>query len=187
MVYLNITPEIEVFYMLFERSLSNFSLTSLKKHIQYLNFQSNIKLDHPVDGLLIVYSTLKLLRYVKRRKTLFSCDTFEGDDEDDFDEGKAVGRLLLALEVGDLGFAEGAGMADFVEALCDGSTIFLMSFFCFSASISSYLNGIENLLELVQTASGSKSFDYSGWGHWEVFQVNSRCLWATKDQTGNIR
>ena len=72
-------------------------------------------------------------------------NTFEGDEEDDF-EDTAVGRLLLALEVGDFGFAEGAlaVVAVFVEALCDGSTIFLMSFFCFSASISSYLIGIED-------------------------------------------
>ena len=72
-------------------------------------------------------------------------NTFEGDEEDD-DDDTAVGRLLLALEVGDLGFAKGATpvAADFVEALCDGSTIFLMSFFCFSASISSYLKDIEN-------------------------------------------
>ena len=48
----------------------------------------------------------------------------------------------MAAEVGDLGFAEGAAVvaiAGFVEALCDGRTIFRMSFFCFSASISSYL------------------------------------------------
>ena len=72
-----------------------------------------------------------------------NCNTFEGDEEDE-DDDTAVGRLLLALEVGDLGFAKGVTpvAADFVEALCDGSTIFLMSFFCFSASISSYLNDI---------------------------------------------
>ena len=31
-VQLNFTPEIEVFYMLFERSLSIFNMTSLKQH-----------------------------------------------------------------------------------------------------------------------------------------------------------
>ena len=70
----------------------------------------------------------------------FDC-TFEGDDEDD-EEMAAADWLLLAAEVGDLGFAEGAALvatAGFVEALCDGRTIFRMSFFCFSASISSYL------------------------------------------------
>ena len=78
-----------------------------------------------------------------------NCNTFEGDEEDD-DDDTAVGRLLLALEVGDLGFAKGATpvAADFGEALCDGSTIFLMSFFCFSASISSYLGGAENYSNL---------------------------------------
>ena len=67
--------------------------------------------------------------------------TFEGDDEDD-EEMAAADWLLLAAEVGDLGFAEGAALvatAGFAEALCDGRTIFRMSFFCFSASISSYL------------------------------------------------
>ena len=33
-VQLNFTPEIELFYMLFERSLSIFSMTYLKQHIQ---------------------------------------------------------------------------------------------------------------------------------------------------------
>ena len=71
----------------------------------------------------------------------FDC-TFEGDDEDDEEMAAAADWLLLAAEVGDLGFAEGAVLvatAGFVEALCDGRTIFRMSFFCFSASISSYL------------------------------------------------
>ena len=38
-VQLDFAPEIEVFYMLFERHLSIFSLTSLKQHIEYVNFQ----------------------------------------------------------------------------------------------------------------------------------------------------
>ena len=33
-VQLNFTPEIELFYMLFQRSLSIFSMTYLKQHIQ---------------------------------------------------------------------------------------------------------------------------------------------------------
>ena len=72
--------------------------------------------------------------------------TFEGDDEDDEEMAADADWLLLAAEVGDLGFTEGAAMvatAGLVEALCDGRTIFRMSFFCFSASISSYLIGIE--------------------------------------------
>ena len=44
----NFNPEIESFYMLFERSLSNFSLSSLKQHIEYFNFRSEIQLEHPV-------------------------------------------------------------------------------------------------------------------------------------------
>ena len=35
---LNFTPEVEVFYMVFERSRSIFSRTSLKQHIEYFNF-----------------------------------------------------------------------------------------------------------------------------------------------------
>ena len=38
-VQLNFTPEIEVFYMLLERSLSFFSVTSFKQHMKYLNFR----------------------------------------------------------------------------------------------------------------------------------------------------
>ena len=37
MVKLNLTPEIEVFYMLSQRSLSIFSMTSVKQHIEYFN------------------------------------------------------------------------------------------------------------------------------------------------------
>ena len=43
-VQLNLTPEIEVFYMLFDRSLSIFSITSLKHHMEYFNFQCKIQL-----------------------------------------------------------------------------------------------------------------------------------------------
>ena len=35
---MNFTSEIEVFYMLFERYLSIFSIKSLKQHIEYFNF-----------------------------------------------------------------------------------------------------------------------------------------------------
>ena len=42
MVQLNFTPEFEVFYMLFDRYLSIFSLTSLKQHMEYFNFRCKI-------------------------------------------------------------------------------------------------------------------------------------------------
>ena len=48
MVQLNFTPEIEVFYRLFERSLSILSITSLKQLMEYFNFRSIIQFDHPV-------------------------------------------------------------------------------------------------------------------------------------------
>ena len=50
-VQLNFTPEIEVFYMMFERPLSIFSMTSLKQHIEYSHFRCKILFDLPVQGL----------------------------------------------------------------------------------------------------------------------------------------
>ena len=47
-VQLKFTAEIEVFYMLFDRSLSIFNMTSLKEHMEYLNFRCKIQLDLPV-------------------------------------------------------------------------------------------------------------------------------------------
>ena len=44
-VQLNFTPEIEVFYLLFEISLPIFSMTSLKQHIECLNFRCKIQSD----------------------------------------------------------------------------------------------------------------------------------------------
>ena len=41
----NLIPEIEVFYMLFDRSLSILSMTSHKQHIEYFNFRCKIQLD----------------------------------------------------------------------------------------------------------------------------------------------
>ena len=38
-VQLNFTPEIEVFYVLFDRSLSIFSMTSLKQSMENFNFR----------------------------------------------------------------------------------------------------------------------------------------------------
>ena len=49
-VQLNFTPKIGVFYMLFERSISIFSLTSLKQHIEYFHFRCEIQLDLPVHN-----------------------------------------------------------------------------------------------------------------------------------------
>ena len=48
MVQLNFTPEIEIFYLLFDVSLSIFSKTSLKHHMEYFNFRCRIQLDIPV-------------------------------------------------------------------------------------------------------------------------------------------
>ena len=45
----NFTPEIEVFYMLFDTSLSIFTLASLKQHMTYFNFRCWIQLDLPVQ------------------------------------------------------------------------------------------------------------------------------------------
>ena len=42
---LNFTPEIEVFYILFERSLSIFKETTVKLLIEYFNFRCTIQLD----------------------------------------------------------------------------------------------------------------------------------------------
>ena len=38
-VQLNFTPEIEVVFMLFDRSLPIFSMTSLNQHMEYFNFR----------------------------------------------------------------------------------------------------------------------------------------------------
>ena len=48
-VQLNLTPEIEVFYILFDRSLSIFSMTFLRQHLEYFNFRCKIQLDLPVE------------------------------------------------------------------------------------------------------------------------------------------
>ena len=47
-VRLNYIPEFEVFCMPFDRPVSIFTMTSVKKYIKYLNFQCKIKLDHLV-------------------------------------------------------------------------------------------------------------------------------------------
>ena len=44
----NFTPEVEVFYMLYERSLSFFRMTSLKQHMGYFNFLCKMQSDLPV-------------------------------------------------------------------------------------------------------------------------------------------
>ena len=45
-VQLDVTPENEVFGMLFVRSLSIFTMTSVKQHIEHFNFRCNIQLVH---------------------------------------------------------------------------------------------------------------------------------------------
>ena len=47
-VQLNFIPEMEVFYLLFNRYPSMFSMTSLKQHMEYFNSQCKIQLDLPV-------------------------------------------------------------------------------------------------------------------------------------------
>ena len=47
MVQLDLTPEIEVFHMLFERSTKDRKI-SIKLHVKYFNFRSLVQLDHPV-------------------------------------------------------------------------------------------------------------------------------------------
>ena len=55
-VQLNFSPEIEVFYMLLERSLSIFSMTSLKQNIEYFSFRCEIQLDLPVHYSSSIFS-----------------------------------------------------------------------------------------------------------------------------------
>ena len=45
---LDLPPLIEVFCILFHRSLPNFTLVSLKQHLEYSNFRCRILLDRPV-------------------------------------------------------------------------------------------------------------------------------------------
>ena len=50
-VQLIFTPLYLVFYMLFERDFSIFSITSLKQRIKYFNFWSKVQLNHHVLAL----------------------------------------------------------------------------------------------------------------------------------------
>ena len=66
-VQLNYIPEIAVLYMLFERSLTIFTMTSLTHHMEYFHFLSKIS-----------WTSLKLfmseLRFIKNKKaTLMNC------------------------------------------------------------------------------------------------------------------
>ena len=72
-VYLNFTPEIEVFHMLFERYLTIFSTTSLKQHTEYLQFHCKFQLDLPInstwpncDSITIVTFQARQQVYTKR-------------------------------------------------------------------------------------------------------------------------
>ena len=55
-VQLSFTPEIEVFYMVFERSI--FIMTSLKKHMEYFHFRCKIQLDLPVHILAFMFTII---------------------------------------------------------------------------------------------------------------------------------
>ena len=69
---LNLTTEIEVFCMLFDRSLSIFSMTSLIQHIEYSHFLCKIQLDLPVVLTLLrdVVIVLLLLHLQRLAKSL---------------------------------------------------------------------------------------------------------------------
>ena len=47
-VQLDSTQEIEVFCMIFDRTLPYITMTSIKQHKEYFNFRSKIQLYHPV-------------------------------------------------------------------------------------------------------------------------------------------
>ena len=47
---LDITPEMEVFHMQFERCHTRNRKRSIKQHIKYFNFRSQVQLDHPVQA-----------------------------------------------------------------------------------------------------------------------------------------
>ena len=51
-VQLDLTTDIEVFYMLFDRSLSIFSTTSLQQHIEYFNLCCKIHLYLPLQWIM---------------------------------------------------------------------------------------------------------------------------------------
>ena len=57
---MNFTPEVQVFYMLIERPLSIFSMTSLKNHIEYFHFRCKILLDLNLPVLMF----LVYVRYI---------------------------------------------------------------------------------------------------------------------------
>ena len=69
-VQLNFTPDMEVFSILFERSLSTyyscflriFSMTSITQHIEY--FRCIIQLDIPVVGVLVAHQVRIVVRPV---------------------------------------------------------------------------------------------------------------------------
>ena len=48
-VQLDLTPEIEVFHLLFERCLTKFRKRSIKQHIKYFNFRSLVQLERPLQ------------------------------------------------------------------------------------------------------------------------------------------
>ena len=57
-VQLDFTPEMEVFYMLFERCYTENRKRSLKHYMKYFDFRSKIQLDHPVNCNKIIITHL---------------------------------------------------------------------------------------------------------------------------------
>ena len=57
-VQLDFTPEMEVFYVLFERCHTKNGKRYLKQHLKYFNFRSKIQLDHPVRFVLSVVTVV---------------------------------------------------------------------------------------------------------------------------------
>ena len=51
LVQLDLTWDIEVFYMLFERCHTKNRKRSIKQHIKYFSFRSCVQLDHPIGFL----------------------------------------------------------------------------------------------------------------------------------------
>ena len=67
LVQLNSTPEIEIFHMLFDRSLSIFSMKSLKQHMECFNFRCINQLDLIVpwtSSMIIMKSSSEMAKNV---------------------------------------------------------------------------------------------------------------------------
>ena len=69
-VQLNFTPEIEVFFILFERCLSIFSMTTLNQRA-YFNFRGKIQLEQPANALPLCQSQNYFGQFLGSRTSLF--------------------------------------------------------------------------------------------------------------------